>query len=99
MYGENKTMLSDHVSNVSAPQLRERSSRHADIAGMERTSSSLFRATAEATFGVVTTMRKLNKKLLKLNRALLNPTAARGPEPSVPTRAAGINQYSSFNVV
>jgi len=44
-------------------------------------------------------MRKLNKKLLKLNRALLNPTAARGPEPSFPTRAAGINQYLSFKVV
>ncbi len=93
-------MVSAQVNNVSLHCSGEKCE-----AGMQtlqdwsHTSSSLFRATADATFGVVTTMRKLNKKLLKLKRALLNPTAARGPEPSFPTRAAGINQYSSFNVV
>ena len=51
------------------------------------TLSRLRCATAAATLGVVTTMRKLNKKLQKLNKAPLNPTAASGPEPSRPTRA------------
>lgn len=51
------------------------------------TLSRSLRATAAATFGVVTTIKKLNKKLQKLNKAPLSPTAARGADPSRPTSA------------
>ena len=54
---------------------------------MKLTLSRSLRATAAATFGVVTTIKKLNKKLQKLNRAPLSPTAAKGAAPSRPTSA------------
>ncbi len=49
-------------------------------------------ATARATLGVVTTMRKLNRKPEKLCKIVLAPTAPSGAEPSRPTSAAAAEE-------
>ena len=52
-------------------------------------------AAAAATRGVVTTIRKLNRKLEKLNTSVARPTAPNGDVPSRPTMAAWMPQAVS----